>query len=218
MDIMPPDNQAPPHHAPTGLKLWLAIFAVVLVVALSYLVWASNTAPDTTDNSAATKKTTTNETADWKTYTGTYLSFKYPTDWKLVTTGLNDTNLLAQLTSPETQKKIDSGEQCSEVCSQQIQFFYYDKVVDERENKANGSKYTTLEQLVTSTDTFEKIGTVTFNGVSGYDGIRGGLGSYYQVYLSKNSHLYEIFFNHRGTKADVSPTENLIINTYKILN
>lgn len=78
MDIMPPDNQLPPHHAPTGLKLWLAVFAVVLVVALSYLVWASNTAPDTTDNSAVvTKKTTTDETADWKMFTDTTTGFTF---------------------------------------------------------------------------------------------------------------------------------------------
>ncbi len=89
MDIMPPDNQLPPHHAPTGLKLWLAIFAIVLVVALAYLVWASNTAPDTTDNSATTvKKTataTTDETADWKTYadTKTGFSFKVPATLKI---------------------------------------------------------------------------------------------------------------------------------------
>lgn len=82
MDIMPPDNQLPPHHAPTGLKLWLAVFGVVLVIALGYLVWAQNTAPDTTDYSTAvTKKTTANETADWKTYTNSTFGFsiKYPT-------------------------------------------------------------------------------------------------------------------------------------------
>ena len=92
MDIMPPDNQLPPHHAPTGLKLWLAIFAVVLVVALGYLVWASNTAPDTTDNSAATvKKSTTIETiktttgADKTTLTDTKFGFSitYPKSWSL---------------------------------------------------------------------------------------------------------------------------------------
>ncbi|MDP3993008.1 MAG: hypothetical protein Q8Q05_02245 [bacterium] len=88
MDIMPPDNQLPPHHAPTGLKLWLAVFGVVLVIALGYLVWAQNTAPDTTDNSAATVKktaTTSDETADWKTHSDIEFSFyfKYPPTWVL---------------------------------------------------------------------------------------------------------------------------------------
>lgn len=83
-------------HATTSLKVVLLVFAIVLVGALSYLVWASNSAPDTTDNSAATtKKTTTNtpststatpsdtktdETASWKTYKSAEFdfNFKYP--------------------------------------------------------------------------------------------------------------------------------------------
>jgi len=77
MDIMSPENQLPPHHAPAGLKIWLAVFGVVLVVALAYLVWASNTTPDTTDNSA-TKKATVS-TADWKTYTNTKYNYSVST-------------------------------------------------------------------------------------------------------------------------------------------
>ncbi|MEK9167684.1 MAG: hypothetical protein AAB613_03005 [Patescibacteria group bacterium] len=81
-------------HATTSLKVVLLVFAIVLVGALAYLVWAANTAPDTTDNSPAvtntTKPTTTNNSsgsgstandmADWKTYTNSTIgfSFKYP--------------------------------------------------------------------------------------------------------------------------------------------
>ncbi|MEK7535009.1 MAG: hypothetical protein AAB563_01220, partial [Patescibacteria group bacterium] len=71
----------------TSLKVVLLIFAIVLVGALAYLVWAANTAPDTTDNSAVTtKKTTaTDEAAGWKTYSNSFLSLtiKYPVDWEL---------------------------------------------------------------------------------------------------------------------------------------
>lgn len=81
-------------HATTSLKVVLLVFAIVLVGALAYLVWAQNTAPDTTDNSTAVTNTTkptttdnssgsgstTDETADWKTYTNSIIgfSFKYP--------------------------------------------------------------------------------------------------------------------------------------------
>lgn len=76
-------------QATTSLKVVLLVFAVVLVGALAYLVWAQNTAPDTTDNSGAvvTKKTETttvkDETADWKSYTNNELglSFKFPPSW-----------------------------------------------------------------------------------------------------------------------------------------
>jgi hypothetical protein len=71
-------------HATTSLKVVLLVFAIVLIGALSYLVWAQNTASDATDYSAAmTKKTTTStpstssttpsttktdDTDSWKTY------------------------------------------------------------------------------------------------------------------------------------------------------
>ena len=78
-------------HATTSLKVVLLVFAIVLVGALSYLVWAQNTAPDTTDNSAAViKKTTattpstastvpsttkTDTTDSWKTYSNSDYGF-----------------------------------------------------------------------------------------------------------------------------------------------
>ncbi len=76
--------QLPAHHVSPSMKNLMLVFAIVLVGALAYLVWASNTAPDTTDNSATTvKKTataTTDETTDWKTYTNAVvkLTFQYP--------------------------------------------------------------------------------------------------------------------------------------------
>ncbi|MDP3993007.1 MAG: hypothetical protein Q8Q05_02240 [bacterium] len=58
-------------HATTSLKVLLLVFAIVLVGALSYLVWAQNTASDATDYSAAVTKKTTTETATPSTSTTT---------------------------------------------------------------------------------------------------------------------------------------------------
>ena len=85
-------------HATTSLKVVLLVFAIVLVGALAYLVWAQNTAPDTTDNSAVvTKKSTagtppttsttpsttkTDSTDSWKTYTNSDYGFTL-TFWDL---------------------------------------------------------------------------------------------------------------------------------------
>ena len=78
-------------HATTSLKVLLLVFAIVLVGALAYLVWAQNTAPDTTDNSAATTKKTTaaDEAAGWKTYTDSVakLTFQYPPTYSIENTG-----------------------------------------------------------------------------------------------------------------------------------
>ena len=72
-------------HASTSLKVVLLVFAVVLVLALGYLVWNQNVTTDTTDSSSTVikKTTTTDPTADWETYTDTAngFSLKYPSDW-----------------------------------------------------------------------------------------------------------------------------------------
>lgn len=223
-----PQTPAPHEHASMSLKVLLLVFALALVSALTYLVVSQNrTTIDDTSTAATVKKTATattsptatvDETAGWKTYTGAYFNFKYPPDWQLVTTGLGDQNLMSRLISPETQKKLKVGEVCTEICLQQIDFYYYDKVANERENKSNNYGATTLDELVTKSTTFTKIGPITINDVVGYDGIRAGLATYYQIYLSKSGHLYEIFFNHRNEKSNVSSTESLIIKSYKISN
>lgn len=50
-------------HATVSMKVILLIFALVLTGGLAYLVWAQNTAPDTTDNSAPSVKKITSTTA-----------------------------------------------------------------------------------------------------------------------------------------------------------
>lgn len=93
---MMPDHELPPHHAPMSLKIVLLLFALVVVGALSYLVLSDRGTSDDAEEAAAVvvkKKTTatstatktTDETADWKTYSNTVYGFslKYPNDWKL---------------------------------------------------------------------------------------------------------------------------------------
>lgn len=72
-------------NATVSLKILLLILAVILVGALSYLVWAQNTVSDTVDNLAMTTKSATVSTANWKTYTNSKSAYtlKYPSDWKV---------------------------------------------------------------------------------------------------------------------------------------
>lgn len=89
-------------QATTSLKVVLLVFAIVLVGALAYLVWAQNTAPDLADNAAVMKKTTsttptltkTDSTDSWKTYTDPtyYYSLKYPADWEVRAVGPGPSN------------------------------------------------------------------------------------------------------------------------------
>jgi len=210
-------------NASTSLKVVLLVFAVVLVGALGYFVWEQKKAGDTADYSAPTVKkvptatTAKDETADWKTYTGAYFSFKYPLNWEVATGGLGEFNspTRLRLVSPETRIEVENSD-LFEIDF--IDFQYYERIADEGENKVNGYGATTLDELMTKSPTITKIGAVTINGVNGYDGIRVGKSEYYSVYLSKSGHLYEIIFDHRGEKANVSSTENLIIKSFKVNN
>ena len=67
-------------HATTSLKVVLLVFAIVLIGALAYLVWASNTTPDVTDNSVAKTTATTTTNDGKKIYTNTQYGFSitYP--------------------------------------------------------------------------------------------------------------------------------------------
>jgi len=82
----------PSHHR--IIPNWLLLIcAIVLIIALGYLVWfycvkkdeTANTVPTATTNTNVNSNTNSAATADWKTYTNsTYgFSFKYPKDWKL---------------------------------------------------------------------------------------------------------------------------------------
>lgn len=66
-------DEVPTGHerATFSLKVLLLVFAVVLVGALGYMVWAQNTTLDTTDNSAAVTKKTMSTTTPAKTTTTT---------------------------------------------------------------------------------------------------------------------------------------------------
>jgi hypothetical protein len=56
MELTEPNDFS--HHASVSLKVVLLIFALVLIGALGYLVWAQNSAPDTTDYSSPVVKKT----------------------------------------------------------------------------------------------------------------------------------------------------------------
>lgn len=78
-------------HASTSLKVVLLVFAVVLIGALAYLIQATYSQPDTTEEVAPsvmdeTEETTT-ATDTEKTYSSTagYFSFDYPSDQAVYT-------------------------------------------------------------------------------------------------------------------------------------
>jgi hypothetical protein len=91
--------EIPPQPQPTSNKKainWKRVLIVALVGAiviglgvLIFLILQPKEETPTTANKA-TPSAKKDETADWKTYTGKYYTFKYPTDWKIETATLPD--------------------------------------------------------------------------------------------------------------------------------
>lgn len=219
---MLPDNQLPPHHAPTGLKIWLAVFGVVLVVALGYLVWVSNTAPDTTDNSAAvikksTKKTEatttapakTDETADWGTYASVIFGYtiKYPNDWEYkdftneITLSAAEKNLV--MFRPKTTKvdylhlvSVRSGTVAEAVADAKETFKTSSTFVGEESTTINGQSATKI--------TFQN------NGNSSVKPTR--------YILQGNNFIYVVSGPGESDNADSDAVIAKMVNTFKFTN
>jgi hypothetical protein len=200
-------------HATTSLKVVLLVFAIVLVGALAYLVWAANTAPDTADNSAATVKTTTVSTADWKTYTSTSYAYslKYPSGWSVDSTDIANISLI----SPESDKQ---NKECISPCEgsvPDINIRYYASVADDEQNKGNNLGAKTLNELIQKDSLRESLGTTKLGGVSATQVLDGGFSSYYSVYAENNSHLYAVSLVRKSSKSSLSAIERAILASFK---
>jgi len=96
--VSQPISQPPTQpHAPVKSKSWLLILLIILVILLSFgtagffaykYVQLKNQAPTVTPTPLVSPKPTVevgspmpDETADWKTYSNTVFSFKYPVSW-----------------------------------------------------------------------------------------------------------------------------------------
>lgn len=211
---MPPENQLPPHHAPTGLKLWLTVFAVVLVIALGYLVWAQNTAPDTTDNSAAvtkdttTKTTTTNSTADWETYTDSDLGFsiKHPSGYKVEKTQSN-VNISSDL----------GGAKSSQIV---VEFVKYGKIGNADVGVKTLSNFDdVLKDYSERGFGLEVVGETTVNGRRAFTNkdTSGDLSSVNNNYVVEGKTGFFQITSGRSASNTSLPTEKDIILTFTVL-
>lgn len=108
-------------HATTSLKVLLLIFAVVLIAALGYFVYQTNTTPDSTDYSAktvkdaaatndATETATTETTTDDCDFTKTTVTLKTATTYDLGGGEEFDTLVCGYLTQKEENMALEGDE------------------------------------------------------------------------------------------------------------
>ncbi|MDO8471814.1 MAG: PsbP-related protein [bacterium] len=212
----------------TKMKSGFTVIEAVIIVVLIAVVVAGiamtkkkqavttepTAAPATTEATKTETKTTTaaktDKMADWKTYSNTKygFSFKYPSDWKMSENGGNNADpSVVSIVSPETQKAPGSS-------PDDMSVYYYPSVADEPENKLNKLGATTLDDMIKKNSMITKIGSTEIGGVQATDVIWGGLGSYYAILTTKNSHLYKVWFSNTSDKSMLTSVEKQILASF----
>lgn len=219
------ENQPKKHLSP-----WIAWSIVILVAGVAgFAVWFYWNQIDTicdNINITAVKKTSTDKTktatttadtsatADWKTYTSTDYGFtiKYPKDWVVSEiTASTTSNPGIALASPTTVSNRSQWE----APQNDINITYAATVATDVMNVLNKLGATTLDEYITKNNELTKIGSVSLGGTEGKDAIANGMAAYYSIYVVKNDHLYNVFFNTVPSKDKLTDTEKNILSTFQ---
>jgi len=159
--------------------------------------------------------TSTDETADWKTYTNTdyKFSFKYPSDWTL---NSNDEKAVT-VNSPENQaakQKVDSGEMNGEGYMSDITFYSYNSLSEADGN--NPKKWTNISDMISDKGYFPNgLIKTSLTGQTAYEGIEGGFGQYYIYVLQKDSKIFKVLFGNVETKDKLTLIDKKILSTFQ---
>jgi len=152
----------------------------------------------------------------WKTYTNEKYGygFKYPRHWKL--TEYSDSSIvsISRLTIQPIYGDFSNNEF---TYSNVVSFYYYNSVTDEPENSMNHLGATNLEEMVDKNSLVERIGQIDLGGIPAIDAILYGHGSYYTVFATKNTHLYEIIFDNTSSKEKLTPIHKAILSTFTFI-
>lgn len=231
----PPQDQPQPTNNSTNPFLWIILVIVILVIA-GYGVYAYMTGNTNTNtaNTVVTTNQNTNtasninaniDTSDWQVYTNEKygFSFRYPSDWTIEEqSGINYDKSIVSITSPETKQTIDEaykrGGYC-EACGPDVSFYYYESVSAITSNRLNNLGATNLDELIERDKGMEKLGMRNINGHEAIAVKEAGFGSYYVLYIQKESgEILRIFVDNWFLHGyQLSPEEEKIISTFLVI-
>jgi hypothetical protein len=183
------------------------------------------TATPTATVSATTSKsvvssassTATTATADWNTYINDSYgySFKYPKDW---TKQEFDSNSQVIVSTADTKKLVDDGKLHPGYANNLV-VNYYSTVnsQDARGGSWEGQReYSSLADLFTDPKSSkQKIGDTTIGGVSAYEVGIGGLGISFGFMIERTNGIYQLSFERRTNKSELTQEEKDIIASFQ---
>jgi len=202
---------------PNTISPWLLIALIVVILAgvgfFGWIYWQKKTAnpAPTIPAPVSTTSSSVVSTADWKTYTNDQygFSFKYPTGWIVNTKDPKGITLNSPQSVADKTKCTDAGE--SPYCKDDLTVFYFDTI----NGLTNNSNISNLDDFIAKTSVLDGSKKITIGGYPAYEGIKGDISAYYVIYIEKDSHIYEIFFGKRSTKAELTSIETQILSTFQ---
>lgn len=216
-----------PHLKVRPYFFWKALIFVCAVagvfLVIGFRIGRKNTTESTTVNTitspidrlqssgtVATSTPTTDETADWKTYTNdTYgFSFKYPnTGWTL-TEGATQTYPRAIVTvksDTENPTKVWPGSGVH----------YFDQMIINKETETSVADWIRTRLATGTTDTSQ---TVTIKGAEYTEIVPGSDPNYLAELKINNNILYSIIFDWADSRTDITQTQEQILSTFQFTN
>ncbi len=236
---MPDENVASPQPSPTPTPKvinWKTILIRVVIGAVllgggGYLVYnayqpkkeepAQTTTTTKTATPSATTQTSKDETADWKTYTGSQISFKYPPSWKEydTSTDANSTRPTPSF-SDKDPNTVSPGVVVPTISidkSSTLSVFGTD---------FNGLVNTSVGYTWNAGKSYKKIKNLTVGSMQAVwirQSLEAGVAvsgpSYDHIYIEKSNKVYDFYLmaDTASTLDQYSTTFNLIITTFKFL-
>lgn len=211
----------------------VAIMAIVALIAVMLIIAEIKyykTSPVVVMTPNATPLITSspifNETANWNVYTSKEYGFevKYPKDWKSTENSETDfSQPRLSIASPETlieiekEKASSNGDYVTSI--HDIAISYYPSVEEMPFNKSNNYGAKTIDELIGNKKALlTKVGELEIDGVKAVAVIQHGESQYYTVFIEKNKHLYEIFFDDKAWIWDgknLTAIAKQILSTFK---
>lgn len=151
-------------------------------------------------------------TSTWKTYTNTKygFEFKYPSEYQTSSVSIcgnqfKDSKIF--INSPERISVVQSvRDKSPEGCTDDINFSVYPT------SQIGGLQNYSMLQAYRGGST-----AISIDGVSGYELITHGFGTYYTIMLEKDGQIYEILFGNSVNRESLTSIEKGILSTFKFV-